>query len=416
MTAVPLFRFQAMEHCRDDAQAGASLPAAPPAAMLTWSLVACVAVSLGFARLASYARKEHVVGYLAPSLGVARVAPARAGRVTQVHVRDGELVAADAPLVTIQTGALDDSGTDVDTAVLAALQRQRDRVVEQVSLEQAHLMLLRARIVDHLASLAAELAALQAELRLQSQRAQSTAQQVEATRGLVVTGNMSRVEFQRREDAALAQQQAQIGLARQVAGKLGEIEAERHVLAALPDETAARVAAMRAQAAEIEMRIATTQGQRATLVRAPIAGRVSALQAQAGQAADPAIPLLAIVPEGDALQAELLVPARAIGEIRAGQSVRVAYDAFPAARFGLQLGRIDTVSSSLLRPAEIAGPIQAAGPSYRVTVTLDRQVVGGGAGLLPLAADLTLSADIMIDRRSLLDWLLSPLRDPVRAS
>jgi membrane fusion protein len=50
-----------------------------------------------------------------------------------------------------------------------------------------------------------------------------------------------------------------------------------------------------------------------------------------------------------------------------------------------------------------------------VTVTLDRQAVGAGTTALPLAADMTLSAEIVIDRRSLLDWLLAPLRDPVRA-
>ena len=415
MTSIPLFRPQAMMHCGDDAQAGVPLPAAPPAAILTWSLVACVAFGLGFAALASYARKERVVGYLAPSLGVARVAATRSGRITEVHVHDGERVGAGAPLVTVQTGSLDDRGADVDTAVLAALQRQRDRVVEQVDLEQAHLVQAQARTADRLANLAVELGALQAELRLQSRRAQSTERQVEATRGLVATGNMSRVEFQRREDTALAQQQAGIGLAREVAGKQGEIEAERHALAAMPGETAARVAAMRAQVAEIETRIAATQGQRATLLRAPIAGRVSALQARAGQAVDPAIPLLAIVPEGDDLRAELLVPARAIGEIRAGQRVRVGFDAFPAARFGLHAGRIAIVSTALLRPAEIVGPILAGGPSYRVTATLDRQAVGVGATMLPLSPDMTLSAEIVIDRRSLLDWLLSPLRDPVRA-
>ena len=174
------------------------------------------------------------------------------------------------------------------------------------------------------------------------------------------------------------------------------------------------MAALRAQVAEIETRIAEAQGQRATLLRAPIAGRVSALQVRAGQAADPAIPLLAIVPEGDTLRAELLVPARAIGEIRPGQTVHVAYDAFPAARFGLHAGQIEIVSNTLLRPTEVAGPILAAGPCYRVTVALDRQTVSVGAAVLHLAADMTLSAEIVIDRRSLLDWLLAPLRDPVR--
>ncbi len=274
MTAISLFRREALEHRRAEALTGVPLPPPPPAALLAWSLMVCVAAGLAFASVGSYARKEHVAGYLAPVLGVARVTTQRAGLITEVHVRDGELVAADAPLVTIQTGTLDSGGGDVDAAVLAALQHKRDRVVEQVALEQAHLGQEQARLSDRMASLSGELAALRAELRLQARRTRIMAQQVEAARALVATGNLSRFEFRRREDTALAQQQAEIGLAREIAGKQAEIEGDQHALAELPGDAAARTAALRAQAADIETRIAETRGQRATLLRAPIAGRI----------------------------------------------------------------------------------------------------------------------------------------------
>ena len=411
MTGPTLFRSQALAHRRYADQAGVPLPSAPPPALLAWALVACVVAGLSFLAMGSYARKERVSGYLVPTLGVARIVPRQPGLIVAVQVHDGDLVAAGAPLVTVRMGALDGGGADVDASVLTALRAQRDRIVEQVDIEQARLGQQRASLADHIRGLADELVALRSQAALQTQRTSLTEQQVDAVRGLVAAGSFSRIEFQHREDAVLEQLQAAAGLSRDIATKQSEIGADDHALVALPDATASRVAALRAQAAEIETRIAETEGQQATLLRAPIAGRVSALQAQAGQPADPSIPLMSIVPEGDALRAELLIPARAIGEIRPGQTVRIAYDAFPAIRFGLSRGHVDTVSHTLLRPSEIAGPLVASEPCYRVTVLLDEQDIRRGDATLRLAPDMMLSADIVIDRRSLLGWVLAPLRD-----
>ena len=125
---------------------------------------------------------------------------------------------------------------------------------------------------------------------------------------------------------------------------------------------------LRASVADLEGRLAEIAGRRAYLLRAPVAGHVSALQARVGLGADPAVPLLSIVPTGSVLQAELLVPARAIGFVAPGQTVRLAYEAFPYQRFGLHGGHVRTVSRNLLRPAELVAPIAIAEPSYRVTV------------------------------------------------
>jgi membrane fusion protein len=166
---------------------------------------------------------------------------------------------------------------------------------------------------------------------------------------------------------------------------------------------------LRASAAELDGRLAETAGRHAYLVRAPVAGRISALQARIGLAADPAIPLLAIVPTGDELTAELMVPARAIGFVEPGQAVRLAYEAFPYQRYGLHAGRVTTVSHNLLRPAELVSPVSTSEPSYRVTVALDRQTVEAFGRSFPLGADMTLKADIVFDRRSLFEWMFEPV-------
>jgi membrane fusion protein len=68
------------------------------------------------------------------------------------------------------------------------------------------------------------------------------------------------------------------------------------------------------------------------------------------------------------------------------------------------------VSRTLLRPAEVVGPVVSTEASYRVTVNLDQQSLPAFGHDFPLDADMTLKANIVFDRRSLLDWVLDPLR------
>jgi membrane fusion protein len=121
------------------------------------------------------------------------------------------------------------------------------------------------------------------------------------------------------------------------------------------------------------------------------------------------MPALSIVPDGDILEAELLVPARAIGFIAAGQTVHISYDTFPFQQFGFARGNVRTVSRTMLKPDEIVGPMLLREPSYRVGVALERQTMRAYGAELPLEPDLQLQADIEFERRSLLAWILDPL-------
>jgi membrane fusion protein len=397
-----LFRPEAVAFRRDSLRSGVPLPVPPPAAALTWSVTALVCVAVAFLACGDYARKETVPGFLTPTVGVSRVFPSRPGVITAVDVVEGQQVEAGAPLLTVEVGQSDGRGTDVDEAVLQGLAKQRAAALEQITLEQAKAAAEQARLRDLLAGLGRETVALQAQLVAQHERTGVAEEQVAAVRDLVARGYISVVEFKRRQDTLLAQRQSEAALAGQITAKQAEATQQRHVLDELPDQLAARVSMLRASVAELEVRLAEAAGRHAYLLRAPVSGRVSALQARVGQAADPAIPQLAIVPTGSVLEAELLVPARAVGF--------VAYEAFPYQRFGLHGGVVRMVSSTQLRPSELIAPIPTTTTAYRVMVTLDRQSIVAFGREFPLGADMTLKADIVFDRRSLLDWVLDPLR------
>jgi membrane fusion protein len=87
-----------------------------------------------------------------------------------------------------------------------------------------------------------------------------------------------------------------------------------------------------------------------------------------------------------------------------GQEVILRYDAFPYQRYGVGRGVITEIAAT-------ASPERPdAPPAYRVKVRLQ------GGEPFALRPDMTLSASITLERRSLLDWLFAPLRERWRES
>ncbi|MBY0237030.1 MAG: secretion protein HlyD, partial [Burkholderiaceae bacterium] len=48
-------------------------------------------------------------------------------------------------------------------------------------------------------------------------------------------------------------------------------------------------------------------------------------------------------------------------------------------------------------------------PLYRITVKLDRQTVSAYGQAQPLAAGMQLDADVMLERRRLIEWIFEPI-------
>jgi membrane fusion protein len=71
---------------------------------------------------------------------------------------------------------------------------------------------------------------------------------------------------------------------------------------------------------------------------------------------------------------------------------------------------VSSISRTVLAPGEVAIPgLSVKEPVFRVRVTLERADVAAYGRAVPLQPGMLLSADIVIDRRSLLQWILDPL-------
>jgi len=313
------------------------------------------------------------------------------------------------PLLTVTDPETSARGENIDDAKAARLREQHAQLQDQIRLERQKAEVEEQRLQSQIRGISDEIAALARQQAIQTERVKIANRQLAGAIELADKGYLSKVEMRRRQDAYLAEQQSESALAKERADKEAGLSQHQNALQQLPIATAQRISQLKANIAELEVRLKEIDGKRGYLLSAPVSGRVSALQAWVGKLADSRMPALAIVPDGDVLEAELLVPARAIGFIAPGQTVHISYDTFPFQQFGFARGSVRTVSHTLLKPDEIVGPMILREPSYRVGVALERQTMRAYGAELPLEPDLQVQADILFERRTLLAWILDPL-------
>jgi membrane fusion protein len=378
--------------------------------IMTWFIASFVVLGIFLLLVSPYSRKATVEGYLKTEGGTAKIFALQRGTITNVQVSEGQDVQKGQPLLTIDTTQITAAGEDVNVAILNTLLGQRDQLNRQIAGEEQQMASEQERLTRLIEGLNNEISQIEAQIPLQQNRITIADSLVESVAQLVRKGAVTDVEYKRRQADALDQRQGLNSQRQQLAAKQNELTNNQYALSQLPTVTAGKIQLLRNELSTIEQRISEINGRRAFVIRAPMAGRVTALQASAGRMAEPNQLQLEIVPPSSNLRAELFVPSRAIGFVREGQRVSIRYAAFPYENFGRYAGTIVEISKNILTSAETpTGPVELKQPAYRVTATLDRQDIDAYGKRMPLQAGMLLEGDIVLDRRSLMKWVLDPL-------
>jgi membrane fusion protein len=374
--------------------------------ILSWTLAGLVVLILCFLSIAQYARKETVTGYLTPTLGTAKIFVPQQGFIKEVQVKEGQKVAEGDPLLIVVTSQITANGDDVNATVLAVLTQQRDMLNRQIAAEDRRTASEHDRLASTIKGSEGEIAELENQQTIQNERLKLSESFVETGAKLSASGAMAPIELKRREQAALEQKQNLASLDQQITARRTQLTDTQHTLDQLPIVAAERIRILRDDLSSIEQRVAEVSGRQAYVIKAPMSGRVSTLQATVGQIADPRQMQLEIIPLDATLQATLFFPTRAFGFVRPGQQVRILYDAFPYQKFGAYRGNVTKISHTILTSNETTGPITLKEPAYRVTVALERPDIDAYGLKMPLQPDMLLKADVILERRSLMRWAL----------
>jgi membrane fusion protein len=404
-----LFRQEAIDAQREKFLGEATIARPVPFWVFT-TLAAGVALTLiAVAVWGQYTRRERVEGFLALDTGAARVSSADAGRITELMVKEGDEIRAGDPMARVSLESRTGTGGSTSEAVTAemvsrrAILEKEQRQWRELGLQQVEQS--RRRVKD----LQNELVQIESEMRLQETRVKSTREQADRFKALAGEKFVSDVASKQKQDEVTDQEIKLQALRRQRAQVERDLGAAKMEEPAIELRSRAQVEQVSRQISELQEGMAQAEARRETIIRAPMAGVVTNIAVNRGQSVAADTPLATVLPKGSGMHVELLVPTRAIGFIRKGQEVVLRYEAFPHERFGQYRGIVTDIGRNVWTQGERIGPLSAREPVYRVDVALDRQSVTALGQEFPLRPGMLVNADLLLERRTLLEWIFEPV-------
>lgn len=423
--------------------------------MVTSSLVLGMLVWASFAKLDVVASAE---GRLVPVSYTKVVQPAEAGVVQAVLVKDGDAVKAGQVLVQ-----LDERLSQADTTALSSEVLMRKLTLKRIDAELADQPDV---ILKELAS-----APVQAVLQVQAQFRARRQAYLDATNQETEALNKAKAELQSAQQV-LGKLQQTLPLIKQSAeahqkllkeGFIGEIAANEKMREAVEKEQdlkaqASTVDSLKSSIAQIDGRLSSVRSsyrsqleneklealnglnrsgqelEKSTLrksqmeIKAPNDGVVKDLGLNVGQVVSAGMLLMNIVPQGEALQAEVLLKNEDAGFVQSGQKAMIKVAAFQFQKYGLLAANVALVSADSQDPKQTQAGQQPT-QTYKALVRFAPQDIvresAAGVGISPstqiryrtesgrllaLQPGMLVSAEIHQGQRTVMEYLLSPVR------
>lgn len=384
---------------------------------IIWTLVGLAGFGIVWASFARIDETVQATGKLEPKGVTKEVKAPLGGVISEILVKDGELVEKGQTLLILDTEAA--------KAKLKALEAVRDRVSADLALSRVQLgetpelgnlnanqrNKLRALDEEYRSRIeASEKGVVQARQAVDGARAQLSASQealkiresmLRDIKPLVAEGAMARSQYLKEKqekitlEGEVKNQQATL---RRLQAGLQEAEQKLVNTKALTRiDFSTKVEEGQKQLAELENQLSETRlTLRYQRIKAPVTGLVFDLKPSSpgyvisGNVPEP---VLKIVPT-DFLVARIFITNQDIGFIRTGQKVQVRVDAFPYNEFGDVKGLIGKIGSDVLPPDQTYNFFR-----FPVTVDLKRNYLDYKGKKLNLVSGMSVTANITLRQR-----------------
>jgi membrane fusion protein len=404
-----LFRREALDFNREKSLGDVMLARPISFSLLTFFAVMFAALIIVFAFSAEYTRKTHVTGYLSPDKGLIKVYAPQAGTLIEKHVKEGQQVKSGEALFVLSTERSSRESAQTQAAAIDKLKQRRASLENELAKQGTIDNIQTQATQERLRGMDAELEQLRGEMGIQQLRVASARENLARFRKLMNNQFVSAAQTQQKNEELLEQQARLQALLRTRTALERDINMLRHELTSTGLRATNQRSALERDIVTLEQEMSEYEARRTIVITAPGDGTVTGILAERGQTTQVQSPLLSILPSGAILQAQLLVPSRAIGFIATDQTVAVRYQAFPYQRFGSHHGRVTEISRTLITSQDTQLPVVPQEPVYRVTVALDAQSVKAYNQHIALQSGMLLDADIWLDHRRIIDWVFDPL-------
>lgn len=381
-----------------------------PWTWLTGLIVVIALTAAMFLATAEYSRKESVRGWLVSREGVARISHSTAGVVESIVTTSGDTVQAGDPILYLSRNTFLEDGRNSGDELLMELRKQVDAIERRAGL-------LRAKADIEKKSIRTQLEGIEKQQGLIARRETEQQRRLDVSRDKLLRlkaaardGAVTRWEVMRQEDEQAVLQQVLGQMKQSEIALKGEFEQLNSRIRSLPIETERSISRLDSERSQLQQRITELESRQRVVLKSPIAGKLASVEIHQGGTVAPNQLLATVLPEELALVAEVYVPSSAVGFIEHGQNVRLMYDAFPQQQFGAFSGRVERVSDFVLLPSEVPQTFFLREATFKVHISIESDSIAMPAGSAMLRPGMLLAAEIILENRSLADWLLEPLR------
>jgi len=410
---VPLFRKEAISHQRERLT-GAITLAQPLSIKLVVIILATIAVLVvAFLCTAQYSRKETVRGFLMPNKGVIKSFATQGGTIEKLLVKEGDKVVKGQALASMIIHKSSADGFSLSSKLEKQLMSQLLLIDQEI--DQYHLIEVEeSRHFDKkIVALKNEQASLSKQLTLANQKLSLLVAQQKNVKRLNNSGFISTFEKDSNQQVLLDAQQEKQNIERLSLQLTNQITQTVFDKTQLPQQYSLRINSLLREKADVQKQLAQVKSSYIYSVIASHTGIVTGIQVVEGETLSSSIaqskPLLHILPEGSELVAELLLPTRSAGFVSEGQTSRLRFAAFPYQRFGFVESEITRIDRALITPSEVLLPVSIQEPVYRLQAKLAKQQIHAYGQTFDLKSGMLFEADIMLEQRSLIEWLLEPI-------
>lgn len=366
----------------------------PAARPILWLSLSCIVIFIVWASLAELDEVTRGDGRVVPHGRLQVIQSLEGGILEKLLVAEGDIVSAGQPLLQLDSTRFRSSYQEAKSKVdglHAAIARLRAEVLDKQYIDFPS-------EIDPQGELAA------------SERALFNARRgkyLEAIRSLDKEIGLAKKQLALIEPLVRKQAVSEIEglrLSKEIAGLSGKLTEIRNSY--LQDAYAELSTKQSELSVQEQITLQREDQLRRTEILSPVRGRVNDIQITTrGGVVQPGEPIMEIIPIDDQLLVEAKVKPRDVAFLAPGMQAKVKITAYDYTVYGELTGTLEQISADTIEEETLRGKEAF----YKILVKTDSSYLQKGKEILPIKAGMVAEVDVMNGKRSILNYLMSPL-------